>query len=330
MTSRERVKKAILFQKPDRVPIALSEKWGSDIVELWCPPDPDFKPSRELTEHQQQDEWGCVWEKASGDKTMGQVKLHPLTDYAMLDDYPFPDFTKPCRYQQRHQTIAENKGEKFTLAWIDFQLMHRLEYLRGHDQAWTDYLVNPDVFCRLLDIMTDKAIDQITQLAEIGGVDGIISADDWGFQDRLMLPPDAFHEFFKSRYQRVYDFARERGMLTMLHSCGHIIEILDGLREAGLQVIQMDQQENMGLEKLADGWGGKLCFYCPVDIQKTLVSGSVEEIRAYARKLIDSFAKYDGGFIAKWYPDPAAAGHDMEKVDAMSKEFVEYGGKVYG
>ncbi len=318
--------KAVTFDKPDRVPIDLPEKWGSDILELWGVANQN---SKELGAYQWQDEWGCVWEKLPGDKTMGQVKVHPLTDYKLLDGFKFPEYSIPDRYLNIKQLVAGNKDQKFTLAWLDFQLMHRLEYLRGHDNAWTDYLVNPDGLCRLLDILTDKAIEQITRLAEIGGVDGIISADDWGFQDRLMLPPDAFHQFFKPRYQRVYSFARERGMITMLHSCGYITEILDGFKQAGLQVIQMDQQENMGLEKLAEGWGGKLCFYCPVDIQKTLVSGSVQEIRAYARKLIDSFAKYDGGFIAKWYPHPAAVGHDPEKVDAMSEEFIKYGSKIY-
>ena len=323
MTSKERVIKAVTFAGPDRVPVHLPAKWGTDIIGCWSWDDPDFKPRQEG-----EDEWGCVWEKRAGDKTMGQVKGHPLTDYAMLDDYPFPDFTARARYEPYRKAVKENREEKFILAGVDFQLMHRLEYLRGHDNAWTDYLVNPDGLCRLLDILADKAIDQLTHLAEIG-VDGMITADDWGFQDRLMLPPEVFHEFFKPRYGRVYEFARDKGIITMLHSCGKIVEILDGLREASLQVIQMDQQQNMGIKELAAGWGGKLCFYCPVDIQKMMVNGSLDEIRAYARKLIDSFAAYNGGFIAKWYDDPEAAGHSMEKVDAMSDEFVSYGAEFY-
>jgi hypothetical protein len=91
----------------------------------------------------------------------------------------------------------------------------------------------------------------------------------------------------------------------------------------------MDQQENMGVENLSRRFGGRLCFWCPVDIQKTMNKGSVEDVRKYARKLIDEFGKFDGGFIAKWYPSPEAAGHSWEKIDAMSETFIEYGSQFY-
>lgn len=36
MTSSERVRRAVLFQEPDRVPIDLPEPWGSDFI--WVGP----------------------------------------------------------------------------------------------------------------------------------------------------------------------------------------------------------------------------------------------------------------------------------------------------
>jgi len=329
MTSRERVTRAITFESPDRIPVDLPEKWQSDFLWAWGTPDPGFKPTRQVAEHQWQDEWGCVWEKLPGDKTMGQVKLHPLTDYDMLADYPFPDFRKPERYQQIKKIIAGNDQEKFALVGIDFQPMHRLEYLRGHENGWADCLTEPDGLHRLLDVFADKAIENIDMLSELGGVDAIISADDWGHQDRLALSPETFREFFKPRFARVYKHAREKGLMTILHSCGYIIEILQDFKEAHLQVIQMDQQNNMGIDNLAREAGGKLCFWCPVDIQDTMINGSEEDVRLHARKLIDKLGCYNGGFMAGWYTSPEAAGHEWPKIEAMADEFTAYGKKVY-
>jgi len=157
------------------------------------------------------------------------------------------------------------------------------------------------------------------------GVHGIISCDDWGLQDRLFIHRDTFREFFKPRYKRVYDAAHEAGMLTFLHSCGYIVDILDDLIEAGLDVIQMDQQENMGVELLGERFGGRLAFWCPVDIQQTMVHGTLDDIRAYARRLIETLGCYNGGFIAKWYPSPLAVQHSDERIRAMAEAFVEYG-----
>lgn len=319
MTGREIVIRAVKFQRPERVPRDLPEPWGTDFLHVGIEPDPNWKPKVEG-----EDEWGCIWQKLPGDKTMGQVKVHPLDDYARLDNYTFPDYDLPARYEKIKETIKENHGEKFILAGVPLNLIHRLEYLRGHTAAWTDPYEHPQKLSILLDIMADIAIKAIKHIAEMG-VDGIISADDWGLQDRPMVSPGVFRQFFKPRYKRVYQSAHQLGMLTFLHSCGHIMELLDDFIEAELDVIQMDQQENMGVEKLANRFGGRICFWCPVDIQQTMVKGTLKDIRSYAKHLIDSFGRFKGGFISKWYPSPEAIGHSRERINAMAEAFVKYG-----
>jgi len=327
MTSRERVKRAVLFQRPDRVPWDLPEKWGTDFLGVGCEQDPGWKPKVQ-TETRWEDEWGCIWEKPEGNKTMGQVRYSPLEDYSMLANYRFPDYENRQRYEAAKRAVQENKEEKFVYAGIPMSLIHRLEYLRGHEAGWTDAYLYPEKLDGLLDRICEMNMTAIERFAEIG-VDGVFSCDDWGFQDRLMVKPDIWHQVWKPKYKKVYSFARSKGMLTFLHSCGYIIDILGGFVEANLNVIQMDQQENMGLGRLGEMYGGKLCFWCPVDIQNTMVRGTVEDVRRYARRLIDSFGKFNGGFIAKWYPSPDGPGHTWDKIDAMSEAFVEYGSRFY-
>jgi hypothetical protein len=60
-----------------------------------------------------------------------------------------------------------------------------------------------------------------------------------------------------------------------------------------------------------------------------MVRGTVEDVRACARKLISSFGSFNGGFIAQWYASPAAVQHSQEKIDAMCQEFVGYGARFY-
>ncbi len=327
MTSRERVRKAVLFQEPDRIPIDLPEQYGSDFLYVGADPDPGWHPTLN-SETKWEDEWDCIWEKLPGDKTMGQVRFHPLSDYANLKNYHFPEYKNPKRYESAGKDISSNKDEKFVLAGIPLSFIHRLEYLRGHQEAWTDSYINPGELCELLDRLSDIAIDSIKNFARLG-VDGIFSADDWGLQDRPMVAPEVFREFFKPRYKKVYHFAHEHGILAFLHSCGYIIDLLDDFIDAELNVIQMDQQENMGVDRLSKLFGGRLCFWCPVDIQNVMVRGTVEDVRNYAENLVKSLGKFNGGFIAKWYPSPEAVGHSQEKIDAMSRAFIEHGKLIF-
>ena len=154
------------------------------------------------------------------------------------------------------------------------------------------------------------------------GADGIFWCDDWGLQDRLMISPDSWRRIWKPRYARVYRAAHDAGLLTFLHSCGNITEILDDLIDTGLNVIQMDQQENMGIERLGKEFGGRITFWCPVDIQNTMAHGSLNDIRAHCRRLVTELGRSEGGFIAQRYGDPKGAGHSRQAIDAMCQEFL--------
>jgi hypothetical protein len=319
LTGSELVRRAVLFQKPERVPRELPDPWGNDFLWAWADAEPDWKPS-----FPGEDEWGCGWERDPAGKTMGQVKYHPLADYSRLESHRFPNYDVPERYARAAEHIAQNTQRRFVLAGAPISFIHRLEYLRGHEAAWTDPFDHPEELNALLTRITDIAIDSLNHFARIG-VEGIISADDWGLQDRPMVSPKVFRTHFKPHYARVYRHARKLGMLCFLHSCGHISSLLDDMIEAGVQVIQMDQQENMGVEELARRFGGRVCFWCPVDIQQTMVRGTEQEIADYACRLIEAFGCYHGGFIAKWYPSPEAVGHTPEKIRAMAEAFVRRG-----
>ena len=328
MTSRERVKRAVSFTKPDKIPVTLPGEWGTDMIETGIPPNPRFKPSVPG-----EDEWHCVWGKVSpDDKTLGQVIIHPLTDYAMLDAFDFPDFTVEARYAHLHDIVKNNEASnnpKFVGVYIAAGLSHRPEYLRGSENAWADPYEYPEEYARLLDIIIRTGEDSIEGLSKVGGIDGIIVCDDWGFQDRAMISPELFERFCAPMYARLFKKAHDNGMMTLMHSCGHIEKFMEMLIKSGLDVIQMDQQENMGVDLLSERYGGRICFWCPVDIQQTMITGTVQEVENYAKKLIEKFGGFDGGFIGKYYTSPDAVGHDWEKINAMSRVFTEYGGEFY-
>jgi uroporphyrinogen-III decarboxylase len=115
-----------------------------------------------------------------------------------------------------------------------------------------------------------------------------------------------------------------------MHSCGYTVDIIDDLIEAGLDVIHMDQQENMGLELLGRRFGGRITFFAGVDIQFTMSNGSLDDIRAYCRKMVECLGRPNGGFIPRWYTDPVGVGHSMESIDAMCEEFLKISQEIYG
>ena len=313
MTPREVVRRTIRFEGADRLPYALAPDYGSDFAGVGMSPSPDQRPKKGL------DDWGCLWDNI-GVSNLGEVKEFPLKDWNDWNKLKIPAIRDAARWKDL-EGARERAGDKFLLAG-GISLYERVHFLRGLENTWADTLVAPDELGRLIDVLVDMNLYAIGRYAE-AGADGYIFCDDWGLQNRLMISPESWRSIWKPKYARVYKTAHEAGLLTFLHSCGYIADILDDLIEIGLDVIQMDQQENMGLDFLGDRFGGRITFWCPVDIQNAMVRGSAQEIRDYCRKMAATLGRPKGGFIAKWYPDPVGAGHSPEAIKAMCEEFLK-------
>lgn len=320
MSPRDVVSRTIRFQGADRIPYTLTPEFGSDIAYCGMNPSPDARP-RSGT-----DEWGCVWANI-GVCNLGEVKDFPLKEWTDWNRLNIPDIRDPKRWEGL-AGARERAGDKFLLA-SGISLYERVHFLRGLENAWTDIHLAPAELCRLIDLLVEMNLYAIDRFAA-AGADGYIWCDDWGLQDRLMIAPDSWREIWKPRYARVYQAAHKAGLLTFLHSCGDTSSILGDLIECGLDVIQYDQQENMGIARLGREFGGRVTFWCPVDIQNAMVRGTPDEIRTACRDLVHLLGRPAGGFMAKWYGDPAGAGHRHDAIETMCREFLRLSQEHHG
>jgi hypothetical protein len=312
-TSRELVKKALQFHSPERLPYDFPERFGTDFYWAGMEPSPDARPRSGI------DEWGAIWENI-GEMNLGQVKEFPLKDWSDFNQLEIPDINDPRRWTCL-ENVRQKAGDLFLLGH-GISIYERVHFIRGLENTWMDIHAAPEELGQLIDVLVEMNLTSILRYASLG-FDGLIFTDDWGLQNRLMISPVDWRKIWKPRYERIFTASHSAGLHTFLHSCGYIVDILDDLIEIGLEAIHMDQQENMGLELLGKRFGGRLTFFAPVDIQKTMAVGSLDEIRSYCKAMVRWLGRPEGGFIPRWYGDPIGAGHRPEAVDAMCLEFLK-------
>jgi len=321
MTSKERVKRAIHFQGPDRIPSHLPEPWPTDIVWIF-PKGENIRTETRNGKLFRLSEWGSWWHVVS-DQNMGEVVEPAVGSWADFSTYRFPEVNAPERYAHVAGIMADNP-EKYLMGVLSASLFPHYWEIRGMMGFFEDLYEDVEN----MEILLDRLVE--IQLASVDiwsshRVDGIVVGfDDWGLQDRLMINPELFRRYFLPRYRKVWQSIRSKGMDVILHSCGDITTILQDLIDAGLDVINMDQQENMGLDRLAEEFGGKVCFWNPVDIQTVMLSGTPEEVAEYAKRMMGTLGTEKGGFIGKYYPQPQAAGHPEYASKAAFDAFVRY------
>jgi len=302
MTGRERVRRAIRFQDPDRIPYNFDSnrepdnghRYGEDFLWVYI---------KTLPRLRSRDEWGVEYDSLD-DRSFGEPKVFPLAGKDDLEGYVFPTFEQDWRYEELQAAIRENRGEKYVICCVPFGLFqHRID-LFGFEDFLCNGAANPELVEEVCDHLTDEAI-RIAGILAAAGVDGIITSDDSALQDRPMMSMETFRRIFTPRFTRFYSAAHELGMDTLVHSCGYTLDIIEEFIKAGADAVNLDQQDNMGLENLSRRYRGRICFYCPMDIQRTLEMDR-EPLFQRARERKAAFSTEHGGFIAKMYPAPRA------------------------
>jgi hypothetical protein len=334
VTSRELVRRAVEFENPARIPYSFIAPVRSDFFEIvaleaW------LKSRKEGTARLQlgavyYDEWG-VGQKVTH-RSWDQVIHHPLSDLRALDDYRVPDVAAPERFTWLAPFVrrAQEAG-KYVVGGDPVLMYERMRALMGFEELMKAPYVQPGPLEALLDRLTDLTIAVIEQFSRIGGVDGFMTWQDHGGQERLQMGIETFRQFYKPRYQRIVEATHAAGMHYIWHNCGQIVDMIPDMIEIGVDVVQLDQPRLLGHRLLADRFGGKICFWNTVDIQWA-ASGtpSQADLRAEVAAMTTPFERFTGGLMVRHYPQPWDIGLATAFHEATYEAFLENGCALSG
>lgn len=192
---------------------------------------------------------------------------------------------------------ARRRGQ-YLVSALPVALFSTLRDARMITNALMDTAVERARVRAFLSVIVDIALEAV-ELAARHDLDAVMIYDDWGTQTATLISPMAWRELFMPGYARVADAAHARGLHLIVHSCGQVRALVPGFIEAGVDMLQFDQPELLGIRFLAE-FRDRASFWCPVDIQKTLQTGDRAKIEAAARGMLAAFE--GGGLIAKDYP----------------------------
>ena len=71
-------------------------------------------------------------------------------------------------------------------------------------------------------------------------------------------------------------------MHAWMHSCGHVNDVIGEWVECELDVVNLQQPRNLGIEEIGRRYRGRICFESLCDIQATLPRGDVRAIEEEA------------------------------------------------
>ena len=320
MSSQEIVRRAVHFEVPERLPLRFSTLGIDDTH----PVPTNATGTGDHLQRETYDEWHCLW-KRSEVAFMGQVRGHPLEDWASVDAYAWPDPDDPAYYEGMESRF-EGSESKYVTTSIFMLLFERMHSLRGMTNVLTELHTDRGRMEYLADRIVAFDLAVIGNIAARfpGRIHGFAFTDDWGSELATFISPKLWCEFFQPRYARIFECAHSQGWDVWMHTCGKVNAIIDPLIEIGLDVINLQQPRALGIEEIGRQFAGRICFESLCDIQATLPFRDSDEIREEARLLLEHWATAEGGFILSDYGDGEAIGVPLWKKRVMLDAFREH------
>ncbi|HEY9151541.1 MAG TPA: uroporphyrinogen decarboxylase family protein [Anaerolineales bacterium] len=230
-----------------------------------------------------QDVFGVVWDR-NIDKDIGNVEGCVLSA-PTLKHYIFPDPLDRRFFDDIPQRIAKYP-DRFRVFQIGFSLYERAWTLRGMQNLLMDFYDNPEFVHELLNAIADYNITQLNEAMKYN-IDAVYFGDDWGQQHGLQMGPKLWHEFIYPVLKRMYRAVRAGNKYVFIHSCGDVDELFDDLIDIGLNCFNPFQPEVMDVKTLHQKYYGRLIFHGGLSTQRTLPYGTVEQVRAETRRLLE-------------------------------------------
>lgn len=333
MNSKQRVKKALMFTEPDRVPI---DYWADKIVtrklmKALCVEDMekllkhlniDFRfiegtvytgPRLETFEDGSwKDIWGVIRKNVlvdSKDSERGNyehVVEHPLAgaetvkDIEKYDGWPSPDWYD---YSCVERTAGIHSEFSVVCGGDRLNRTAQLKpamYLRGVEQIMLDLALNDMLVEAIIERLVYFFLEYNSRIFKNsnGKIDIFFMGDDFGTQNGLIMSIEMWRRFFRPGFKKFIELAHSYGIKVMHHTCGSIEPLIPDFIDCGLDILQSLQPGAAGMDliKIKREYGRHICFQGGIDIQKTMPYGTAADVK---NEVIDRLKTLSpgGGYI---------------------------------
>lgn len=315
--ARDLVKDCLNFNYPSRIPRDLwilpwaQNKYQQNISELLLKYPTDIEKSaraypsdtepRLYRKGYAEDEWGCRFYNLH-DGIIGEISEPLLKDIRDWKTLRLPWHLIPAGDVQKsvlNKFSADyENSEKFIISNTDIKPWERYQFIRGPQNALSDFLENKSEALHLLNKIHQYYLEEL-QVWLRSDIDAIYFMDDWGTQDRLLIDPDLWRDVFKPLYRQYCELAKSNGKFVFMHTDGNVTDILPDLVEIGVDALN-SQLFCMDFTKIAETVLGRLTLWGEIDRQQLLPSRDSDAVRSAVRQMADFFYRPDGGLIAQF------------------------------
>lgn len=284
----------------------------------------DFRAANERGEI---DEWGVRWQH--GNFFHYAHIVSPLRNADGLDEletFPWPDWDLHGRYVNMAGQVRALHEEGLAVCAFAGSVFEQAWYLRGMEPLMMDMLADPASAHFLLERTAAIQKAAAIRMAK-AGVDIVILGDDVAGQNGLLLSHELWRTFLRDRLATTCSAVHETSPSAKVfyHSDGNVVPLIPDLIECGVDILNPLQPECLDPAAVKRDFGDRLSFWGAVSVQRTMSTGTPEEVRAEVHERLRTVGR-DGGYILApaHVLGPETPWENIQAFFDAADEFAEY------
>lgn len=323
MNSKERVRAAVKYGSPDRVPAAFEavphvtarllkeygfssedqiyDKFQIDIASIHSRYiGPELKEGRNAKgDIVRETYWNYEETMFTTDvDTYFTTTRYPLKGCQTMADVDKMVWPNPDWFDYEHIKRECDRYKDKSIIFGHEGPFQMVTFLMSMEDFFVLMMEEPDVAKYILKRMVDFEMEyyERTLLAADGQIDFIRPHDDYGTQISMLFSLEMWREFFKENTKKLVNLAHKYGAFYQQHSCGAVGPLIPELIDCGVDVLEpLQKVQGLSPEDLQIH-RGKICFHGGIDTQGLMPHGTPEQVQKEARHYMEQLGK-GGGYI---------------------------------
>ena len=317
MNARENFLEAILFGRPEYVPLG-NEEIGHVV---------NFATERKVARLGESDgcvvdAWGIGW-FSENDEHAPFPRINPLADLRKVWQYEFPDPDDLVLPDGALEARDEaKKAGKLIYGGLGYFLFERAWALTGMETFFTALYDHPEEMRFLLHKIAEYAKKVFDRHLEMG-VDAVCFSEDLGSQKALMVSPEKFREFLLPEYAFIFETLLREKKIISFHSCGCVDAVAGDLAEVGVTMLNPIQANANDILKIKRDTFGRTALNGGIG-SDLIMRGTPDEVYEETRRVV-TMMKQGGGYVAapdQWFNNMPAA--NMDAMWRAARDFGKY------
>lgn len=231
-------------------------------------------------------ETGAVWKEKYSPTFCRELVAFPLVEPQDAFTFQMPEPHWKNGRETEYDAVRAYKDDGYFVQGMTIGVwMATYYYLTSFDNILMWMAVEEEAAEHIFKMCGDYMLKAAEMLLE-AGVDAIMIAGDLGSGHALLFSEEMFRRYVFPHLKALADLCHSYGKLFHLHSHGHIQDLMDGIVETGVDILNpVGPSDHNDLALFKERWGDRITFLG--GLSTTIAQMTPEQIEAHVAEVME-------------------------------------------